>query len=540
MIKKTSLLFLCFCNVVAMETERSSGKKIDEETYISTALLGTAAIEPNNVTSSESDTPAIKSSASDSSSSSYKSNKTNKSSTSISVRDRELEAFLLPEADKEEIEKTTDERREAYAPPLTAENLIRHNSSQNNEELAEGLHSVDNSPFRHSTTEIAANSAAINAETNNLTGTPPIDLEAPADNATQPLITPGDAQSNTPSTSWSAAIKAKASAVYEKFKWTVSYFNPNNIKKTPAPTDTAAEQQEDAEKIADRKKAAKQVAKEISAASTLTGLMTFLGWYWGGSLQPYEYPTIVNAGALAFGEFNASRVENQPVIKKLLLLGCPMLALYIMNYYAFDNLNPYPGNQFFFALSFTAMQELRILAGRSPNMARSLYTWIQNKVPRRAIETAELATLAGSATALGVTTDALKETIVGSYTFLPFLYASIESRNVAEMINRKRHYLLRATGLLTAAGINELFNYFVCDKTRPEIAALFFFAWLRDSTETLKRVLKQPTEPVAETSQQPQENQPKPQQEIPESNTSPTDPDFGILHEESSSNDEGL
>lgn len=240
----------------------------------------------------------------------------------------------------------------------------------------------------------------------------------------------------------------------------------------------------------------KTTIKESLETITLSGLTTFLGWYWGGSLN-YSYPPLINSIAMITGSNNADQVETQDIIRKLIKLGCPMIAMYIMNYYAFDNLNPYPGNQFFFALSMAMMQELKMLAGRSAKTAKGLYKFIQDKLPKdptqaahvkRAIEAGELAALGASATAVGIATEAVQESINGSYTSLSTLYAGIAAGNVADMI-KNRPYWLRTIALLPAATIAEVINYFGLQNTRPEVAEMFFFAWLATTIDEIKKKL---------------------------------------------------
>lgn len=356
-----------------------------------------------------------------------------------------------------------------------------------------------------------------------------------------------------------------------------------------------------------------QLTRELVAAATLTGSTTFLGWLWGGAGEnTVSYPTVINSAAMICGGFNSDRVLSNNIFKKLIKLGCPMIALYIMSYYAFDNLNPYPGNQFFFALSFAAMQELKKLSGRSPQLAAELYKKIQKIVPQRFLEAGELTTLAGSAVALGFAAEAVQESIAGSYTYLPTLYAGIAAGNVADMFRKDeepqkpatqqgqdveqgtelvaitpqpaatttpqniesnqqvtpesdevqeqliqqqdpnsatdqliqpiasstpqdiesnqqvapesdevqerliqqhdpssatdqliqpmattkkgRPYWMRTLILLPAAATAEVFNYFVCDNTRPEIAEMFFFAWLATTIDEIKNKLGKKTD----------------------------------------------
>lgn len=223
--------------------------------------------------------------------------------------------------------------------------------------------------------------------------------------------------------------------------------------------------------------------QNISGYAGFPAFMLALGSYWGT-----QYATILNSTAMILGGYHTTQVARQHPCLQLIALGAPMLALYLMNIYFFDTRNPYPGNEFFLALCGMMMHELTMLAGRMPTTARTIYAIIQDKIPQAALQTAETAFLMGSATAIGIGTEAIQEEIPGSYTFLTTLYTANAAGNVADML-KKKAYWLRSALLLPATATAGVVNYFACDNKRPEISYLFFFAWLSSSIDEIKQLL---------------------------------------------------
>ncbi|MCL4380167.1 hypothetical protein M1466_01580 [Candidatus Dependentiae bacterium] len=223
--------------------------------------------------------------------------------------------------------------------------------------------------------------------------------------------------------------------------------------------------------------------QNVSGYAGFPALMLALGSYWGT-----QYATILNSTAMILGGYHTTQVARQHPCLQLIALGTPMLALYLMNIYFFDTLNPYPGNEFFLALCGMMMHELTLLAGRMPTTARTIYTIIQDKIPQAVLQTAETTFLMGSATAIGIGTESMQEEVPGSYTFLTTLYTANAAGNVADMF-KKQAYWLRSLVLLPATAAAGAVNYFACDNKRPEISYLFFFAWLSSSIDQIKQLL---------------------------------------------------
>ncbi|MCL4380163.1 hypothetical protein M1466_01560 [Candidatus Dependentiae bacterium] len=246
--------------------------------------------------------------------------------------------------------------------------------------------------------------------------------------------------------------------------------------------------------------------QNTAEAITTTGITAFLG------ATNADVPRVVNACALAIGGSNAdmteiqhtspNTIERQNFFKKLIKLGVPMTVAYLVNAYLLDGSNPFPGNQFFFAICFVLANELKLLSGRGNNKMQTrhslvpkklpaTYSCIQETIPQRARETAECITLMGGATGFGICSDTLLTPILGPSGPSPILVASIAGGNIADMFNENRPYWLRSLLLLPPAAISELINYFLLHDARLEIPTMLLIAWLKTTTKELGKRLSQ-------------------------------------------------
>lgn len=255
------------------------------------------------------------------------------------------------------------------------------------------------------------------------------------------------------------------------------------------------------------------VKKEYLEGAVLTGFMTFFGWYYGGNEGDYNYPELVNAFAGLTGGNIADMVEMQSFISKFIKIGVPMTTAYVINHFGFQDINPYAGNTFFFALCFAAMLELKLMSARIkgvPAELKTRYIPLQRKlvdllgykendstqekatkiaIAQRIIQTAEFAVLAGSATGLGVAVEKMSGALgAAAYAFasLPTFFVGIASGNVGEM-SEGLAYWKRSLWLLPAATATWAINQFALDGARPEIPYMLLFAWVGLTFKEIKQ-----------------------------------------------------
>lgn len=234
--------------------------------------------------------------------------------------------------------------------------------------------------------------------------------------------------------------------------------------------------------------------RETVEASTLLGLTTLMGYVWGGNIPSFTVPFLANTCATISAGNISEMLTNQHISLKFFKTLIPAIAAFCADYYGLlgeAGLNPYPFNMFFLAMCFCVMHELKIASGRLPvkseTLLKSIFVRKFQEINQRVRETAELAVLAGTATALGAAEDAATEAGLGTHEFVPLAFAGMAGANVADML-KKRPYWQQSLALLPTAAIAELINHFTLEDARPEVAYILFFGWLTSSLDQIKKI----------------------------------------------------
>lgn len=233
----------------------------------------------------------------------------------------------------------------------------------------------------------------------------------------------------------------------------------------------------------------------------LTGLTGLTGWYWGGSLD-HSYPLLINSFATISANNVAETTINQNLLSKIIKNSIPAVAAFLANYYGLigeSGQNPYMFNEFFLALCFGMMHELKIASGRLPVNAKTWinYSFVRNwhKIPQRIREAFELTALEGLAVGITEANNVAGANGIATEGNLPLAFTAIAGRNIADMV-KNRSYLQQSLMLLPPAAVYEAFNYFVLSGAHPEAGYMLFFGWLVSSIDHVKELFtkKKPNE----------------------------------------------
>lgn len=234
-------------------------------------------------------------------------------------------------------------------------------------------------------------------------------------------------------------------------------------------------------------------SRETVENAILTGITGFTGWYWGGSLD-YSYPLLINSFATISANNVAETTINQNLLSKILKTSIPATAAFLANYYGLigePGQNPYMFNEFFLALCFGMMHELKIASGRLPVNAKTWvnYAFVRNwhRIPQRIREAFELTTLETLAVGITEANKAAGENGIGTNGNIPLAFTAIAGRNIADMV-KDRPYWQQSLMLLPPAAVYEAFNYFVLSGTHPEAGYMLFFGWLVSSIDRVKEL----------------------------------------------------